>query len=159
MKHMKLFTAAIAAFMIFTATSSAQPKEKNNWHQKMQSEMIAFITAELELTPEEAQVFWPVYNQIAKTKSESHKTVAAAYKVLKEALDNENASDEQVNRLLDEYLAAKKANNDSDKGEVEKYRKILPAKNVVKLYTAQEKFSRNHIRNFKGKNYGKPEKK
>ena len=107
MKHMKLFTAAIAAFMIFTATSSAQPKEKNNWHQKMQSEMIAFITAELELTPEEAQVFWPVYNQIAKTKSESHKTVAAAYKVLKEALDNENASDEQVNRLLDEYLAAK----------------------------------------------------
>lgn len=159
MKHMKLFTAAIAAFMIFTATSSAQPKEKNNWHQKMQSEMIAFITAELELTPEEAQVFWPVYNQIAKTKSESHKTVAAAYKVLKEALDNENASDEQVNRLLDEYLAAKKANNDSDKGEVEKYRKILPAKKVAKLYTAQEKFRRNHIRNFKGKNYGKPEKK
>lgn len=159
MKHMKLFTAVIAAFMIFTATSSAQPKEKNNWHQKMQSEMIAFITAELELTPEEAQVFWPVYNQIAKTKSESHKTVAAAYKVLKEALDNENASDEQVNRLLDEYLAAKKANNDSDKGEVEKYRKILPAKKVAKLYTAQEKFRRNHIRNFKGKNHGKPEKK
>ena len=159
MKHMKFFTAVIAAFMIFTATSSAQPKEKNNWHQKMQSEMIAFITAELELTPEEAQVFWPVYNQIAATKAESQKTVAAAYKALKEALNNKDASDEQVNILLDEYLAAKKAHNAPDKGEVEKYRKVLPAKKVAKLYTAQEKFRRNHIRNFKGKNHGKPGRK
>ena len=87
---MKLITTAIAALMIFSATSYAQPKEKNNWHQKMQSEMIAFITAELDLTPEEAQVFWPVYNQIAKAKMESQKSVMTAHKALKEAL-NESA--------------------------------------------------------------------
>lgn len=158
---MKLFTAAIAAFMILSATSYAQPKEKKNWHEKMQSEMIGFITAELDLTPEEAQAFWPVYNQIAKAKMESQKSVIKAYKTLKEALEDEKTSDEQVNRLLDEYLAAKQAQKDSDKGEADKYRKVLPAKKVAKLYTAQEKFRRNHIRNFKnghpGKKGGKPE--
>ena len=160
---MKLITTAIAALMIFSATSYAQPKEKNNWHQKMQSEMIAFITAELDLTPEEAQVFWPVYNLIAKAKMESQKSVMTAHKALKEALKDENASDKQVGKLLDEYLAAKQAQKDSDKGEADKYRKVLPEKKVAKLYIAQEKFRRDHIRNFKGghhgKNFGKPERK
>ena len=126
---------------------------------KQISERLRGLRDVLDLTPEEAQVFWPVYNQIAATKAESQKTVAAAYKALKEALNNKDASDEQVNRLLDEYLDAKKAHNAPDKGEVEKYRKVLPAKKVAKLYTAQEKFRRNHIRNFKGKNQGKPGRK
>lgn len=161
-KNMKTALSLLSVMLIascFSFKASAHKNMDEGWKERIKAEKVAFLTSEIGLTPEEAQVFWPVYNQIAKTKSESHKTVAAAYKVLKDALDDENASDEQVNRLLDEYLAAKKANNDSDKGEVEKYRKILPAKKVAKLYTAQEKFRRNHIRNFKGKNYGKPEKK
>ena len=100
MKRILIIAALIAGF---TITSQANTGCHNDWKEKMMSEKIAFLTIEMNITPEEAQVFWPVYNQIAKTKSESHKTVAAAYKVLKEALDNENASDEQVNRLLDEY--------------------------------------------------------
>ena len=152
---MKLITTAIAALMIFSATSYAQPKEKNNWHQKMQSEMIAFITAELDLTPEEAQVFWPVYNQIEKTKTESQKSVRTAYKALEEALGNEKTTDEQLGKLLDDYLAAKQAHKASDKGEADKYRKVLPEQKVAKLYMAQEKFRRDHIRNFRGGHPGK----
>ena len=149
MKHMKLFTAAIAAFMIFTATSSAQPKEKNNWHQKMQSEMIAFITAELELTPEEAQVFWPVYNQIEAGKKDLQKAVRDSYKALTKALEEGTASDKEIDSLLDTYLAAKQKQKESGKGDVQKFRKVLPSKKVAKLYIAEENFRRHHIRNMK----------
>ena len=34
-----------------------------DWKEKIQSEKIAFLTTEIGLTPEEAQAFWPVYNQ------------------------------------------------------------------------------------------------
>ena len=65
MKNLRIF-AAVAAFAIISASSvSAQPN-KQNWHEKMMSEKIGYLTAQLELTPEEAQVFWPVYNKIAE---------------------------------------------------------------------------------------------
>lgn len=159
MKHMRFITAVLAASVLFSAASDAQPKGKRDWHEKMKSEKIAFITTELELTPEEAQVFWPVYNQIAEEARKSNKTAAEAFKALTDALEDKSATDDQINKLLDEYLAAKLAKKDSEKSEVEKYRKVLPAKKVAKLYTAEEKFRRHHIRNFKGNNRGKPEKK
>ncbi len=34
--------------------------------EKIQSLKIAFITQKLQLTPDEAQKFWPVYNQYDK---------------------------------------------------------------------------------------------
>ena len=46
------------------------------------------------------------------------------------------------------------------KGEVDKYRKVLPGKKVAKLYVAEEKFRRQHIRNLGGhKPQGHPQGK
>ena len=146
MKHMKLFTAAIAAFMIFTATSSAQPKEKNNWHQKMQSEMIAFITAELELTPEEAQVFWPVYNQIENEKDAALVEVIQSYKALNAAVEQ----NKDVEKCLNAYLNAQEKLRETDNKAAEQYKKVLPVEKVAKLYVAEEKFRRQHIRKLHG---------
>ena len=120
------------------------------------SEKIAFITMELSLTPEEAQVFWPVYNKIEQKKQEAQKTVSASYKALREALKSETATDKEIDKLLDEYLAAKQAHRDLNKGDVAKYRKVLPSKKVAKLYIAEEKFRRQHIRNFKNGQGGAP---
>ena len=56
--------AIIAASLLICLAGYAQneAKCKEDWKQKMMSEKIAFLTMELNLTPEEAQVFWPVYN-------------------------------------------------------------------------------------------------
>ena len=70
MKHFRFYAAALAAFALLSLSNIQAQSKKCSWHDKMMSEKIAFITTELELTPEEAQVFWPVYNQIAKEKFE-----------------------------------------------------------------------------------------
>lgn len=163
MKHIKFIIATIATLAIFSAAADAQPKGHNKWQEKMKSEMIAFITVELELSPEEAQAFWPVYNQISKEKMESQKAAGTAYKTLMKAIEDEKSTEAQISKLLDEYIVARQAVKEDDKGNVEKYKKVLPAKKVAKLYTAEEKFRRNHIRNMKGghhdKKQGRPDKK
>ena len=163
MKHIKFIATTIAAIAIFSAAANAQPNGKHKWQEKMQSEMIAFITMELDLSPEEAQAFWPIYNQITKEKMNSQKTAATAYKTLMQAIEDEKSTDAQINKLLDEYITARQAVKEDDKDNVAKYRKVLPAKKVAKLYTAEEKFRRNHIRNMKGgphdKKQGKPNNK
>ena len=150
MKNFGLFAAALAAFALLSINSSAQPNNHQNWQDKMMSEKIAFITSELDLSPGEAQVFWPVYNQIAKEQQASQKAVKEAYIELMKALENENASDKEIDRLLDKYLEVKEAKKGNSKAEADMYRRVLPSKKVVKLYVAEEKFRRMHIRNLSG---------
>lgn len=67
------FIAAEAIITLGTLSLSAQDKKENNygWKEKVMSEKIGFITGRLQLTPEEAQAFWPVYNKINKQKEEA----------------------------------------------------------------------------------------
>ena len=151
MKNLRLFAAAAAAFTLLSISSAqAHPKGHGNWQEKIRSEKIAFITSELNLTPEEAQVFWPVYNQISKEKNEAQKAVMNSYFAMMKAIEEGKSSDKDIARLLDEYVAAVEANKNSPKKDVERYRKVLPNKKIVQLYVAEEKFRRNHIRNMKG---------
>lgn len=147
MKHFRLI-AALSVFALLSITTNAQPKDHCNWQERMMSEKIAFFTSELDLTPEEAQAFWPLYNKISKEKMESQKAMMTSYHTLLKAL--ETGSDKEIDKLLDAYLEAKQAHNESAKDEATKYRKVLPGKKVAKLYVAEEKFRRQHIRNMKG---------
>ena len=148
MSNFRLFAVA-AVLVLFSFSTSAQPSEKFDWQERMMSEKIAFITAELQLTPEEAQVFWPVYNQIAKQKMEAHKTMVESYRDLRKAIDEGKASDKEIDQLLEAYLDARDANHELDEDEADKFRKVLSGKKVAKLYVAEEKFRRQLIRNAK----------
>lgn len=150
MKGLKVFAAALAAFALLSISNvHAQPK-KDGWQDKVKSEKIGFITMEVNLTPEEAQVFWPVYNKIATEKSELQKKVKESYAALLKALKEEGTTDQELDELLDNYLAAKHAVQDASRGDVAKYRKVLSGKKVAKLFVAEEKFRRQNIRNLGG---------
>lgn len=148
MKNFRIF-AAVAAFAIISASSAFAQPNKQNWHEKMMSEKIGYLTAELELTPEEAQAFWPVYNKIAEKNREQNKAVGEAYKALTQALKEGTASDKEIDKLLDEYLAAKQSQKENGKNDVAQYRKVLPGKKVAKLYIAEENYRRHQINRMK----------
>lgn len=152
MKTLRFYAAALAAFALLSISNAqAQPQHKNNgWQERIQSEKIAFLTAELNLSPEEAQVFWPVYNKIAAEKKELNKAVKTSYKALLEALNSDTATDKEIDKLLDDYLAAKQANKEAWKGDVKEFRKVLSSKKVAKLYIAEENFRRNQLQRMKG---------
>jgi hypothetical protein len=151
MKTLRFYAAAIAAFAFLSISNiQAQPQHKNGgWQDRVLSEKIAFFTAELNLSPEEAQVFWPVYNKIAAEKKELNKAVRTSYKALLEALNSDTVTDKEIDKLLDDYLAAKQANKEAGKDDVKEYRKVLSSKKVAKLYVAEEKFRRNQIHKMK----------
>ena len=163
MKTLRFYAAALAAFALLSISNAqAQPTHKHNgWQERIQSEKIAFLTVELNLSPEEAQVFWPVYNKIAAEKKELNKAVKTSYKALLEALNSDTATDKEIDKLLDDYLAAKQANKEAGKGDVKEFRKVLSSKKVAKLYIAEENFRRQQLQKMRGnhnqgQHYGKP---
>jgi hypothetical protein len=68
MKKLYLIVSFICLAAIATAQDApaAAPDISEKKQQDIQALKAAFITKELDLTPDEAQKFWPVYNQYEK---------------------------------------------------------------------------------------------
>ena len=128
----------------------AGAENKCEWKEKMMSERVAFLTMEMNLTPEEAQVFWPIYNQIHTEKDKAMHDVFSAYKALEDAV-KAGKPEKEISKLLDAYLAAKEKQSEIEKAADEKFRKVLPTEKVARLYLGEEKFRRQHIRKLHGK--------
>lgn len=140
------------AFIVCTASASDNRLE--DWKQKMMSEKIAFLTMEMGITPEEAQTFWPVYNQVDKERDEAMRKAFKAFKALEEALASDKG-DKEVSKLLDDYRNALEKQGDIEKNAYQQYAKVLPVEKLAKLYVGEEKFRRQHIRKLHG-SAGKP---
>ncbi|MCW3092066.1 MAG: hypothetical protein JWP81_3135 [Ferruginibacter sp.] len=97
----------------FAGAQNNQPSEKRQ--QDIEALKVAFISRELNLTPEEAQKFWPVYNQYAKELS-------ATIKDDEDVLDR----DEKVLNLRKRYR--------------DQFTKILGAERMNQVFNAEGRF-------------------
>lgn len=109
--------------------------------EEILSQKIAFFTQELDLSPEEAQKFWPVYNEGGKKIHAAHKQVNRTLKEINNALSAEPAvSDKEIEALMGKYFTALK---DEARIQEETYNaitKVLPVKKAAKTFTLEEKF-------------------
>lgn len=152
MEYMKriIFIATAALMMLATASSaSAHRKCDGDWKQKMLSEKIAYLTVELGITPEEAQQFWPVYNEVNKERDEAMHNVFKSYKALEEGI-KAGKTGKDAEKLLEDYLKALDNQRDIERNASDRYLKVLSADKVAKLYIGEEKFRRQHIRRLHG---------
>lgn len=141
---MKRIISVLLAFSLIGNLAFAQDKQEKkkgrDWREKMRAEQIAFITSELDLSESEAQAFWPVYNDIQKQRREAFHASGEAFANLQKGADSEEAG-----KLLDKYIAARKACDKLETDSVVRYKKVLPVSKVAKLMMAEEKFRQNQI--------------
>lgn len=135
--------AAILSAVSLTSSAQSQKDSGQSWRERIMSEKIAFLTTAIGLTPEEAQAFWPVYNQLYEERGKAQYEVMMAYKTLAKAVD-ENKTKE-IPDLLENYLDAIKAKDKLENSCAEKYGKVLPPEKVAKLYVGEERFRRQQI--------------
>jgi len=108
-------------------------------NDKIESLKIAYITKRLQLSPEESQKFWPVYNQYEAEKKQIRQSTVGSVKELKEDGDFTNAEAEQA---IAKYIEFKAKDLDLIKKYVIEFRKFLPATKIAKLVTAEEHFKK-----------------
>ena len=149
MKKITTIYAALAAMMCLCIYADARKSFGDDWKEKLMAEKIAFLTLEIGLTPEEAQVFWPVYNQVEKEKDEAMFSMIKAHKEMLKAIE-EKKSEKDIAVLLDKYLEAQKKLNEIENGIAARYKAVLPVEKVARLYVAEENFRRQQIRKLHG---------
>ena len=111
-------------------------------NEQIQVERIAYFTEQIGLTAEEAQAFWPIYNEMDKKRSALFDEKASIFQSVTRGADN--LTDRQVNDLLNR-LANINRQEGALHGEYDaKFRRVLSPQKVMNLYVAEMGF-RNYL--------------
>ena len=144
--------AAICLCAYAQQPDSPAPDHKKH-HERFQAEKIAFLTNEMDLTVEEAQVFWPLYNEYSKAADEAHHTVMHSLEKVRKSKD---LSDEEAAKVVADLVAAREQEAALIAQYTEKFKKVLPIKKVAALFAAEEGFRQHLFRQFKDGGPGNP---
>ncbi|MGM9737894.1 MAG: hypothetical protein ACI3ZT_05720 [Candidatus Cryptobacteroides sp.] len=127
--------------------------EDRDSHDRMKAERVAYLTSVMELTPAEAEKFWPVYNEMERERKEAFRRVITAYKALDEAL-KANKPDKEISSLLDKYVSEMKDSRNLEAKYTPIFRKIISVEKVAKLFVGEEEYRRMQINRWgdKGRN-------
>lgn len=104
--------------------------------QKIRNAKIAYLTEKLNLNPEQAQKFWPVYNQY-----ESERDVLR--RKSRKFRDNniETMSEQEVREGLNTRFDIREAELDLEKQYMDKFMRVLSIKQVAVLYRSEREFT------------------
>ena len=138
-KNIKKFLCFIFFTLLYNSLVNAQPP---NGGEKMRSFVIGYITKELNLTPTEAQSFWPVFNLYQEE-----------IKTARKKFTDELELEEEVLRIRKSYKLKFKAANFSD----DKINRLFKVEKMLIQRIKQNLEKRRQIReNNRGLNPNKP---
>ncbi len=129
---MKHIFASILMSCVFCAALSAQPDPEKQ-HDRIAAYRVAVFTEVLNLTSEEAQGFWPVFNEFQGKREQLQKQ-------LKPSKQLESMNDAEVEEYLKKYLELKQQEVDLEKDLTQRLRKVLPVRKIAKIPVAEREF-------------------
>lgn len=123
----------------------AQPSEQKV--KEIKAQKSAYITGKLGLSPEQAQSFWPVYNQFDAEREKLRSTLRES---MKEAKRQGTAmSEAQASELLEKGLASRQRELDLEKTYNEKFKKAIGAVKTLELHKAERDFNKELLRRYR----------
>jgi Spy/CpxP family protein refolding chaperone len=139
---MKTKIATTLTMLLVMATSAFAQREKAK--EEIKTMKIGFITQELSLTAEEAQKFWPVYNEFQEKTEKLRAEKREICKVTKSNSSIDSLSNAEVEKMVDKEIVLQEKELQLKKEFHAKIKTVLPIKKVAKLYRAEREF-RKHI--------------
>jgi hypothetical protein len=109
--------------------------------KRIEAMRIAFITQRLNLTSEEAQQFWPVFNQFSEKMQQ--------IKGPKSDTALEDMSDADAEKMILSEFDKEAKELELKKEYYQKLKKVLPVRKVAKLYRAERDFKNELVKYLK----------
>lgn len=112
--------------------------------ERLQSLRIAFLTEEMDLTPEEAQAFWPVYNAREAELQKSRQTLRERWQILRERRDQLSTT-AYADSAAALYLELWQKEAEIRRVYHEKFKKVLPPQKLARFYWAETRLLRRAL--------------
>jgi len=144
---MKRIWMFIFVLTIISVTAIAQRPEDSGMLKRLKVEKITFLAVQLQLTPEEAQKFWPVYNEFERKRFKLEFNRREIERQVNGDLDS--ITDATLIKLGDDFILSHEQETQLIKDYHTKFLQVLPIRKVVQLYQAERQFRSHMLREFR----------
>jgi Spy/CpxP family protein refolding chaperone len=117
--------------------------------EQLKAMKIAFITDKLNLTPDEATKFWPIFNEFEAKQEQIRRQKMKSFidRMDEDYLDKMNEKD--ASALLSQMESTEEEQHQMRKKFVVSLKNILPSIKIIKLIKAEEEFKKTLLRQYK----------
>ena len=133
MKHLAL-TLVLVPYFVFPSFGQNKPVE---------SARVAFISQKINITPVQAEKFWPLYNEFNNQKKDIRKTIRAIYETIGQTSE---PTMEGTKKNIEQIAALRQKEAGLEKEYYIKYLLILTPKQVADLISAEKEFQKMLIK-------------
>ena len=104
MKRLNFYLIILFVFVAQQAVAQREGGNREERQQKLKAQKVAYITDHLNLTVEESQKFWPLYNEF---EAKRDKILNDRHEISKNYNKGEQTlSDKELEKLTDDFLAS-----------------------------------------------------
>lgn len=132
----------IVLFLLLQGFKSVAQNDKD----KVEALRVSFISKKLELSSNESEKFWPVYNEYNDKIKAIRKNLRQSFK---KGVDN--LSDKEMEELYLLEIKSKQAEAEQFKLYYDKIKLIIGTKKTLKLHLAEEEFKKEIIKTIQEK--------
>lgn len=146
---MRMKNLIIALFILLPGLALAQGPRQG--FEKIEAEKVAFFTQKLDLSAEEAKIFWPIYNDYQKEQSALRKDRQKSMISFRKVTEIDDLTDAQVQTLIAGDFDFRQKDLNIEKKYYAKFKASgLSIKQIGKFYRAQEAFKKELLSRFRG---------
>ena len=133
----KITTYLGVLFLLFAVNAMAQRTNQNIAPEKLQAARIAFITSRIDLKPEQAERFWPIFN----TYTDQRETTMKAISDLNRG--SESVSEEEAKSRVQKRIQLQQKLLDDEKNFSNSVSKVITYKQLMMLHNIARDFNRH----------------
>ncbi len=150
MKNIKPITLLLLFLSIASYSQPGKFKEKlQQKKEQVKSMKIAYITSELDLTPDEATKFWPLYNDFEEKQREIRQEKIKNY--MDRSQSSDKLTEKEATTLINQMETAEEELHQLRKKFITNLKGVLPATKILKLKKAEDEFSKKLLQQYRDK--------
>ncbi|KAA9332714.1 condensation domain-containing protein [Adhaeribacter soli] len=136
MKTLRIYTLFFALISL-AFSAQAQGRRGGQRGEKIDAARTAFLTDKMKLTPEQAQKFWPLYNEFDAKRKELRQK-GRPFK----GQNLETLSDAQIKDQMTLMFDNRQKELNLDKEYADKFQKVISVRQLAAMYKGEREFTK-----------------
>ncbi|MBK6343101.1 MAG: hypothetical protein IPF41_11075 [Flavobacteriales bacterium] len=146
----RLYTFVLGALLLGTHGLMAQgpdddmPALSEERLREIKAQKTAYLTTKLRFTSEEAQQFWPIYNEIDEARDAIRRELRENMRPARKQSDA--LTEAEAQQMLTKGLQIRQREFDLERSSIERFTKAIGPVKTVELFRAERDFQREVLR-------------
>lgn len=124
---------SLGCLIVLTSTMPAITQNDRPVEERIEAQRIAFITQRVNLTPEEAQSFWPIYNEYREKEKQLKESRITKGEVL-------DMDEREAENYLNKLISLEQDELNLKKEYTQKLKSVISSKKILRFYAAERMF-------------------